>query len=396
MSDQTTSSATPAQPDSAAPSTATSSAIAAATEPSAFGTSRGSGLARGKRATVVAPSAANAAPRGDYKPTAVQVIVAEREYQNPFAPETPPAAELPAPVSAPEATSTETATVSVSTAETAPASSEPVITASPLAEPHAAGESAPTDDTPAEKASITILPPAEPRRPATSWDSSTPRDNDRPSPRREDRPSFRPERAGEGSRSEGSRNTGPGGQREGRREGREPRFPREPRENRPPRENRENRGPGSDRNTPAPKTFSPVRPSAPAPSADPKSGGFVGWLKGLFGGAPAETPKPSAPSDGSSNGRDPSRFDDRGGSRRRQGGGGGGGRRFDQRGPREGQGQGNGEGRPRSEGEGQGGEGGGNRRRRHRGGRGRNRGDFGGPESRSGGNRDGGDSPSAS
>ncbi len=387
MSDQNTSSVTPAQPESAAPSTATSSAMAAASEPNSFGTSRGSGLARGKRATVVAPSAANAAPRGEYKPTAVQVIVAEREYQNPFAPETPPAAELPAPVSTSGAAVTATIMVSASTTETPSASTEPVITATPSAQPPGVAESTAAEETPAEKASITILPPAEPRRPASSWDSSTPRENDRPATRREDRPAFRPERSNEGSRGEGYRSQASGDQREFRRDGREPRYPRESREGRSPRDNRDNRGnrgPGGDRDNPSPKTFSPVRPTAPASSTEAKSGGFVGWLKGLFGGAPVEAPKAPAPTDRTSNGRDPSRFDDRGGSRRRQGGGG---RRFDQRTPRDGQGQGSGEGQDGD---------GGYRRRRHRGGRGRNRGDFGGPDSRSGGNRDGGDSSAGS
>lgn len=163
MSDPSMSSATPAQADSAAPSPATSSAPAAATEPSSFGTSRGSGLARGKRPTVVAPTAASAASRGEYKPTAVQVIVAEREYQNPFAPETPPSQELVSPVPAFE----KRASVEASTAS-APADAESsriqetVITASPLAEPRGTEEmplaevQEKPEPTP-EKSSITIL-----------------------------------------------------------------------------------------------------------------------------------------------------------------------------------------------------------------------------------------------
>ena len=54
----------------------------------AFGTTRGSGLARGKRPTpTAAPAAASAT--GAYQPTAIEVVTPQREYQNPFAPATP-------------------------------------------------------------------------------------------------------------------------------------------------------------------------------------------------------------------------------------------------------------------------------------------------------------------
>lgn len=388
------SSATPAQADSAAPSPATSSAPAAATEPSSFGTSRGSGLARGKRPTVVAPTAASAASRGEYKPTAVQVIVAEREYQNPFAPETPPSQELVSPVPAFE----KRASVEASTAS-APADAESsriqetVITASPLAEPRGTEEmplaevQEKPEPTP-EKSSITILPPAEPRRPATSWDHASSQEEggrSETAEKREDRPSFRPDRRGDRSRGEGFRNGGQGNPRDGRRDGREARFQRE---DRPSRENRGNRGPGPDRNAAPARTFTPQPPAPSNPEPTKKSGGFVSWIKGIFGGSPAETPSDRAPGR-TPNDRESPRFEDRGGSRRRQGGGG---RRFDQRGPREGQG-----GEFRGYGSGEhsgGGDSGGNRRRRHRGGRGRNRGDFGSPDNRSGGGREEGGSSS--
>src|SRR4051794_39504879 len=81
------------------PETSGEPAVAPAVTPSAppapaaapsFGASRGSGLARGKRVSApVAAAVNNAAPKGDYKPTAVQVITSEREYKNPFAPEQP-------------------------------------------------------------------------------------------------------------------------------------------------------------------------------------------------------------------------------------------------------------------------------------------------------------------
>lgn len=394
MSDPTMSSVTPSQADSAAPSPATSSAPAAATEPSSFGTSRGSGLARGKRPTIVAPTAASTASRGDYKPTAVQVIVAEREYQNPFAPETPPSQELISPVPAFETR----ASVEVSTAS-APADAassrtpETVIMATPLAHPRGTEETpvAEVQENPEsvpEKSSITILPPAEPRRPATSWDHTSSREESgRPenAERREDRPSFRPDRRGDRSRGEGFRNGGQGNSRDGRRDGREPRFQRE---DRPSRENRGNRGLGADRSAAPARTFTPQPPAPSNPEPAKKSGGFVSWIKGIFGGSSAESPSDRAPGK-TPNDRETTRFEDRGGSRRRQGGGG---RRFDQRGPREGQG-GEFRGYGSSDHSGSG-EGGGNRRRRHRGGRGRNRGEFGAPDSRSGGGREEGGSSS--
>ncbi len=419
MSEQPTSGDVPAQPTAAAAPAETSSATPASVPTATFGTGRGSGLARGKRSTTVAPSAANTAPRGDYKPTAVQVVVAEREYQNPFASETPPVVEVTAPVSTTVSiTPTEGTAPEASVAKVETAPSGPVITASPLAEPRAIPESvapvvqsndANSVEPSAEKASLTILPPAETRRPSTSWDSNTPRASS--GGRREDRPVFRAERPADGRPSEPRGSSSPVPPRESRRDGREGRegpqsregrenrdgrFPREDRDGRPPRENR---GPANDRG-PA-KTFTPVRPTPPTPAAEHKSGGFVGWLKGLFGGGAAETP--SAPSAAPTGNRDSQRSDDRGGSRdgsRRRHGGGGGGRGrggFESRGPRDGQGgTSDGSARPEGErggrpfGEDRGGGDGGGRRRRHRGGRGRNRGDFGGGGD---GQRGGGDTP---
>src|SRR5882672_2094391 len=87
--------ATPPAPDAAFPT---------------FGSTRGSGLARGKGKRPSAPAAASAASAA-YTPTAIEVVTAPREYTNPFAPvETPaavtetvapvaPAAVAPAPVS---------------------------------------------------------------------------------------------------------------------------------------------------------------------------------------------------------------------------------------------------------------------------------------------------------
>jgi len=60
-----------------------------------FSSTRGSGLARGKRSTT--PAAASAAPAGtgEYKPTALEVIIPEREYKNPFGDPAEPAAVPP-------------------------------------------------------------------------------------------------------------------------------------------------------------------------------------------------------------------------------------------------------------------------------------------------------------
>src|SRR4051812_13146916 len=56
--------------------------------PAAFGSTRGSGLARGKRPAVPsAPTNAPAAGTG-YKPTALEVITPQSEYKNPFTGET--------------------------------------------------------------------------------------------------------------------------------------------------------------------------------------------------------------------------------------------------------------------------------------------------------------------
>src|SRR5690606_20898816 len=130
-------------------------------------------------------------------------------------------------------------------------------------------------------------------------------------------------------------------------------------------------------------------PTAPAPTPAPApagTGGFIGWLKGLFGGGPAETPAPQQPA------RESLTFDpNRPRQNRRRGGGG--------RGP-----QGGFEGRdrgPRPEGAGEsyggqrGERGEGGRRRRRRGGRSRGRGPreggYGGSES----GASGGESPAS-
>jgi|CZKI01.1.fsa_nt_gi hypothetical protein len=271
-------------------------------------------------------SAPTASPaKLDYKPTAVEVITHDRQYKNPFAsqePASPPAAE-PAKVEIPAAP--------------AMVEAEPIQQAAPAA-PVASPEPA------AEKPEIQILPPAEAARPAVRWESpsaSAPRgepqfggrpDRDRP----DYRPSFRPDRREE----RGS---------EPRQEGRDPRRDQAQREPRPQFDQRPRREPGfaADR----------VAPEAKAPT-----GGFFGWLKGLFG---RSKPAVEAPA-GRDSGGEPFGDEHRHRRRHRGGRGHGGGNPQGFLGERSPQG---------SEYENRGGDRhGGPRRRRHRGGQGRDRG----------------------
>jgi hypothetical protein len=199
----------------------------------------------------------------------VSVITAPTEYKNPFAP--------PAPVAAP---------APVEPTVTAPAAVAPAIE-TPTASAVSPAESRPVEDQPprpavepeAKPAELKILPPEAPKRVEHSWESDSfrsaagqppaaqtpiadvppaaPRRDDR----RGDRPYFRPERE--------RRNDRPG---EGRPAWRD-----------------------SSRNSPdqEARAETPSLPTPP-PAAEPvKSGGLFGWLKRLFGGAPAEAPKPA-------------------------------------------------------------------------------------------------------
>lgn len=378
-----------------------------------FGANRGSGLARGKRpAPPAASNAAPAAPSG-YKPSALEVITTKSEYVNPFTGETavnapranepaPQAAPAPAPVAAPARTEP------VEHVERAPVASAPTFTDAPPPVPSAAPTPVPTApvakeadlfplDAPAastEKASLNILPTEEPKRPAVSWESSSSAPAAQPQ-RREDRSTFQPR-----ERRDGRDN--PQG-REGR-EGKpfEPREPRrddrkfEPRDKQPyqPRDPRDERPERSERPERAP------RPESPAPA--PKSGGFLGWLKGLFGGGKStETPTTTGGGE-----QRPYRDGEGGGRRRHRGGRGrgrggfdgqnrGGGQPFQHRDPRDEEGGESGPGggdyqQGEHRGGGDGYQGGGGGRRRRRGGRGRFRGEGGGergprPEGQQGG-----------
>jgi hypothetical protein len=338
-----------------------------------FGGTRGSGLARGKRQSSASAPATSSPVKTDYKPTALEVIVPQREYQNPFA--------SPEPASAPVAEPAE---------ENIPAA--PVARIEP--EPEVAPEIPVSPQAAAERPEIQILPPAESVRPAVSWESPSASQTHRETasedqPRLEDRPTFRPDRRED-------RNGG--GQPESERprfEAREPRRdsfqrqPRDPREARQPRDPREARQPRDPRDQPRdprdqprdprdqrphnPQRDSGVRTPEAAPAA---SGGFMAWLKGLFGAKqPAETAVAARPS------AEPSFGEGQRPRRRHRGGRGHGG---DRQGGQGGNPQGFRGERTEASGdrpfgggerEGQGGERqGGPRRRRHRGGSGRGRG----------------------
>jgi translation initiation factor IF-2 len=299
-------------------------APAAETPPAAaFGSSRGSGLARGKRSpSAAAPSATPV--KADYKPTAVQVITPAREYRNPFA--------SPEPANAP---ASEPAQADGSVGAEAKAEAQPEQTPPAPA---------------ADKPEIQILPPAESIRPAVRWESPSAaggqgaHSHDRPErAQRDERPAFRPER-----RPEPYGGAAPGDGREQRRDS----FRRQPRDEYPRREQ------------PAPQA-----PATPAPK------GFIGWLKGLFGGAkPSEAPvQERDPSAGQFGEGHRHRRRHRGG--RRHGGGGPQGFRGD-RGPQGGEFENRGGDRGSDRGGGQ---------RRHRGGRGRDRGGEPRPEGHQGG-----------
>ena len=256
---------------------------------------KGSGLARGKRPSPAAVStAAPAAPSG-YQPSALEVIRPQSEYKNPFTGETSVAAPVvnePAPQAAPApvAPIAFVAPAPVIVAAPAPVAVQPV--AAPVATPSApadelfpftppAAERARTPVAPAPKAELNILPTEEVKRPAVSWGETS-------STRRDERPTFKPERRD-------ARPFEPRDQREPRRES-APASPSAP---------RESFSRDQERSTPV-----------PAPAAK-KSGGFLAWLKGLFGGATAPEVKTG---ERDAQGRDGQHRHEGGGRRRHRGG----------------------------------------------------------------------------
>ena len=335
-----------------AEATATTPASTPAAAPS-FGSTRGSGLARGKRPGSNAPSAKATPVNTDYKPTAIEIVTAPREYQNPFAPATPePAPQVEAPVaSAPVAEPVAAAPVVAAPVETsAPAASVPAAQELfPLDTPAAPTAAQPATAVVDEKAELNILPPERQKTtPAQTWESE----------------GFRPARDPRGDRHR--RDERIGGER------RDDAVPSKFRYERP-----------KDGSAPAPAPAPRDNPSPyikPTAAAPKKSGGFIGWLKSLFGVSSA----PAKPASGSSSSGESRQGGDRDGGqrhRRHRGGRGRGGYQGGQGGqgggygdqqrspggeqPQGGEGQGGGEYR----GEGRGDRQGDGFRRRRRGGR---------------------------
>lgn len=362
--------ATSGDPSGASAATAGPASTAASTGNSApigsFGTAKGSGLLRGKRPTPAAASAASAPAPSGYQPSTIEVIRPQSEYKNPFTGETSvPAPVRPEPVErvvnepAPQAAPVPAAVVVKEIAPIAVSTSAPAplpAVASAKEDAPVAGELFPLELSdgsrksaePAAKAELNILPTEEVKRPAVSWGENSHAQNGEPRGRRDERPTFRPER-------------------------REPR-PFEPREPR--------REPVAGERNPSPRDGQRdfQRDERPAPAAAPqkKSGGFMAWLKGLFGAKPAQPEVRTGERD--EQGRDGQHRHNR---RRHRGGRGRGGFNGDNRGPREQPRDPRDETGPSSHGGEQQGENryesGGGGRRRHRGGRGRNRDDRGGP-----------------
>jgi len=372
----------PSLTDSQAPAASAATGAFGATQPiGAFGSVRGSGLARGKRTSTPAATAAPAAKTGEYKPTALEVIIPEREYKNPFTGETSvnPPAEAPAEA---QPSAREYITPQPPQAE-APA---PGIEHAPIVERDAAHDEAPSQERP----ELTILPPARPVQAAQSWERSPSTDSKSAEPifplqqpregRRDDRSDSRPEPRADGRepRSDG---------RERRRDERTPREGQR-RDDSDSRYGRQHPDPRDypDGNEPrwGRESFRRREPSAeaPRPETPKKPAGFFGWLKSLFGDKPAAQPHSGEGDRGQGLGHDGQHH--RG--RRRRGGRGRsrgefrGGEGFNA--DRAGQGQSSPEGgQPRFQGGESRGDYPGGEHRRHRGGRGRHRDDRGGPRS---------------
>jgi len=379
---ETEKSGTPPAASADLPATAPAPAVTAPAKPAAsetagafssFGANRGSGLARGKRPTVAAAApSASAVPAG-YKPSSVSVITSQSEYKNPFTGETSvtaPRANEPTPPEVP------LPSVSAVKEESAQAPVNSPIPESSASLDAVSQSNGPEATEPEVKPELKILPPEGPRRTSVRWESTPPTEAPATSPegappRADERRTFQPSR----ERREGRE------AREGGREGRESRDAREPREGREgrpfeprqPREGREHREPRRDERSSElrPPQPQPERRPQPLPEPEKKSGGFMGWLKGIFGGG-----KPAGTEAKGNTTAEPRRESDQGhgqgghrGGRGRGGHGGQGGFRGENRGP---------QGEPREGGDDRGeGDQNGRRRRRRRGGRGRSRGEGG-------------------
>ncbi|HXA14801.1 MAG TPA: hypothetical protein VNW23_06700, partial [Opitutaceae bacterium] len=296
--------------------------------------------------------ATTTASNGEYRPTAIEVVASKSDYKNPFAESAPaaavdevkptPAAESPAPTASVETKPIQPATFALDQS-TAPVQ-------------------------PAVKPQLNILPSEEPRRTELSWEAGSP---DAPAktnarPRREDRPVFRAERPEQNPfEPREQKSFDPRDQKPFEPRGQKPFQPRDSREPRREQAFEPRRNPPFEQREPRQK---PAVETAPK-----KSGGFLGWLKGLFGGGgkPATTNGTASPAG------EPGRNGEQRQHRRRHRGGRGG--HFRQGDPSRGEGSqgGSRSGQPQSEGRHEsngehreGGQGSGQRRRRRRGGRG--------------------------
>ena len=380
----------------------------------AFGSARGSGLARGKRTSTPAATAASVSKSDGYKPTALEVIVPQREYKNPFTGETSasPQMEVPAQTE-PSAREYITPQASPAPALDRPVPAEPAIV-------EKVDEEGAT-----QKPEITILPPAQKPQPALSWESG-PSSAGQPqaplfplNPRRDDRQDDRSGGRGESRRDQRTDSGQKPDYSAQRRDGREHRsdFRGQRSDNRDSRpdgrgqpsertgqapENRgqaserggltsERGGLTSERGGLAPDNREPRRDREPfrdrersrefvREEAPLKPVGFFGWLKSLFSGKPAAQPQPQrAEGERTHDGQHHRRRRRRGGRGRQNSEYRGGGSFNAERGPGESSSQEGGQQRHsggESRGDFQGGE-----HRRRRGGRGRYRDDRGGPRS---------------
>jgi len=271
-----------------------------------FGSTRGSGLARGKGKRSSAPAATTAASTA-YTPTAIEVVNAPREYTNPFAPvETPAAVTVTEPVAA------------VAPAPAAPTPVAPIKQYSAPARPVRVAEeaAAPAQVENDEPAELNILEPEQQKTaPAQTWESEgfrPARESRSERPRREEshRAEQRPELAEQAPFDPAS-------------------IPEKflyvrPGHNYVPTPTNFGGAPRERSHAPREAYVPAATASASAPL---KSGGFLGWLKSLFSGS-----SPAPITAGAQNGE--ARRDDDGYRRHRggrnrsgQGGGEGGGQR---------------------------------------------------------------------
>lgn len=290
---------------SGAPAEGTSTTPAQDAAFPSFGSTRGSGLARGKRPA--AGPAASSAASTEYTPTAIEVVNAPREYQNPFAP-ADSAAETTAKAETPKPFEPAPFVITPAPARAPRVQEEPV---APVADVAPSAQ----NDEPAE---LNILEPAQPKvAPTQTWESEGFKPNREPRGDRGDRP-RREERSERPADEPVDVDSIP------------PQFlyvrpghtyvPTPRNWGGAPRE-RSERTERNDR----PIHGSPERALETSAEVPAKSGGFLGWLKSLFGGSSAETvATPAANGDNGNYRREGGGHRRHRGGRNRSGGQGGG------------------------------------------------------------------------